>query len=78
MTTHPARWAPGAQATSHDAAPAPHRPITHTHSARYCPSCTAVLDGGPVQFWCEPCRRTVHAAALPHETTRPLVRRVAA
>ena len=39
-----------------------------------CPTCSARLDGGPVQFWCEPCRATVHAADLPREvTTRPLV-----
>jgi hypothetical protein len=70
MTTTPR--APGAQATSHDTGTAPFRPIRP--NVRCCPSCAAVLDGGPVQFWCQPCRKTVHAADLTRETTtRPLV-----
>lgn len=29
-----------------------------------CPACAAVLDGGPVVFWCPGCRRGLHAADL--------------
>jgi hypothetical protein len=70
MTTTTTR-APGAQATSHDTGPARPQPIHH--NTRRCPACAAVLDGGPVQFRCQPCRRGVRAADLTRETTRPLV-----
>ncbi|MBO0817686.1 MAG: hypothetical protein J2P30_21360 [Actinobacteria bacterium] len=32
--------------------------------AAVCPACQAVLDGGPVVFWCPGCRRGLHAADL--------------
>lgn len=37
-----------------------------------CPRCSTQLDGGPVQFYCAPCRCTVFAADLDHETHAPL------
>ncbi|HEX4812894.1 MAG TPA: hypothetical protein VFV66_09100 [Nonomuraea sp.] len=39
-----------------------------------CPRCKAQLDGGPVQFYCTPCRRAVFAGDLDHETHAPLRR----
>ncbi|WP_433357937.1 hypothetical protein ACQP25_45340 (plasmid) [Microtetraspora malaysiensis] len=29
-----------------------------------CPRCATRLYGGPVQFWCDSCRKTVFAADL--------------
>jgi hypothetical protein len=40
--------------------------------ATFCPRCKTRLDGGPVQFYCAGCRRTVFAADLDHETHVPL------
>ncbi|MER5320867.1 hypothetical protein [Streptosporangium roseum] len=34
-----------------------------------CPRCRTALDGGPVLFYCFPCRRGVYAADLATETT---------
>jgi hypothetical protein len=34
-----------------------------------CPTCTAPLDGGPVLYWCAPCRVSVQAADVPAERT---------
>lgn len=41
-----------------------------------CPRCRARLDGGPVQYFCARCRRTIFAAQLDHET-HALLRRTA-
>ncbi|GGO67096.1 hypothetical protein [Nonomuraea cavernae] len=41
-----------------------------------CPRCATRLDGGPVQFYCAGCRRTVFAADLDHEF-HALLRRAA-
>jgi hypothetical protein len=35
-----------------------------TGPAAGCPSCGTALDGGPVTYWCAPCRRGVHAADI--------------
>jgi hypothetical protein len=75
----------GAQATPNDTTSAPElQPITRPYplgrsvGARCCPTCSAVLDGGPVLFWCSTCQASVHAADLSRETCRPLSRRAVA
>lgn len=72
----------GAQATNpHAAEPTALRPITplngtrptavrvplRTGPAKLCPACRTPLDGGPVQFRCNPCGRAVHAADIDTE-----------
>lgn len=57
------------------AVPAPRRPL-RAGAVKRCPSCAAPLDGGPVQFRCDPCGRSVMAADLDHEY-RPATHRPA-
>lgn len=49
----------------------------HRSPSKPCPRCRAALDGGPVLFYCAPCRRAVYAADIPTETTS-IERRAAA
>lgn len=47
----------------------PRRPVLRVGPVKCCPSCKTRLVGGPVVFYCEPCRRSVQAAEVPNEIT---------
>ena len=41
--------------------------LLRTRPVALCPSCGDPLDGGPVLYWCAPCRISVPAADIPAE-----------
>ncbi|GAA0594803.1 hypothetical protein [Actinomadura livida] len=61
----------GTPAPAASVTPLARRPAPRVRPVKLCPTCRTVLDGGPVQYRCEPCGKSVMAADLDNEFHAP-------